>query len=293
MSSDRIITRGTRLPGRPAIRNPEETGNRTISVGLKVLQTVARMTSPPTVSEVAAALDMPPPRASRYLSSLCQAEFLRYDGRTGRFGLGAALIELGMTAVMRTDSVRLAVDLMHPLTESTGLVSILYVWGSNGPTAIKWEQGTQYVPIRLREGLNVSVLATAVGRVFLAYNDQNALKPILQRDLKSWNAVAQHDRRLTMKDVTSIRSEVIERGLAQTVGFNNPAIASLAAPIFGPDRLEMALTIVGLIGSFDASYHGQTARALKATTNQLSSMLGGSIRALAMNRIAATDGKTT
>jgi DNA-binding IclR family transcriptional regulator len=274
------------------VRSPDETGNRTIGVGLKVLQTVARMPSPPTVSEVAEALDMPPPRASRYLSSLCQAEFLRYDSRTGRFDLGAALIELGMTAVMRTDSVRLAVDLMHPLTESTGLVSILYVWGSNGPTAIKWEQGTQYVPIRLREGLNVSVLATAVGRVFLAYHDQNALKPILQRDLKSWNAVAQHDRRLTMKEVTAIRSEVIERGLAQTVGFNNPAIASLAAPIFGPDRLEMALTIVGLIGSFDASYHGQTARALKATTNQLSSMLGGSSRALAMNRIAATDDKT-
>jgi len=267
--------RGTRLPGRPTVRSPEEMGNRTIGVGLTVLQTVARMPSAPTVSEVEYALGMPAARASRYLASLTQSEFLRHDALTGRFNLGAAVIELGMLAMARTDAIRLALELMRPLTQETGLVSILYVWGSNGPTAIKWEQAPQYVPIRLREGLNISVLVTAAGRVFLAYHDPAELRPILQKDMKEWNGRAEARRKFSMKDVEALQAEVREHGMAQTVALNNPAIAALAAPVFGPDGLLMTLTIVGVIGSFDPGYKGSAARALKGTADKLSAMLGG------------------
>jgi DNA-binding IclR family transcriptional regulator len=271
----RTGSRGTRLPGRPTVRSPEEMGNRTMAVGLMVLQTVARMASPPSVSEVAHALGMPAARASRYLSSLTQSGFLRHDALTGRFDLGSAVIELGMLAMARTDAIRLALELMRPLTQETGLVSILYVWGSNGPTAIKWEQGPQYVPIRLREGLNISVLVTAAGRIFLAYHDPGEVRPILQKDLKDWNSRAAPGRKFSMKDVEALKEEVRERGMAQTVALNNPAIAALAAPIFGPEGLVMVLTTVGVIGSFDPSHTGPAARALKATADKLSAMLGG------------------
>lgn len=275
MEAGKTGPRGSRLPGRPAVRSPEEMGNRTIGIGLTVLQTVARMPSPPTVSEVAHALDMPAARASRYLSSLMQCDFLRHDALTGRFDLGPAVIELGMLAMARTDAIRLALDLMRPLTQETGLVSVLYVWGSNGPTAIKWEQGPQYVPIRLREGLNISVLVTAAGRIFLAYHPADEVRPILQKDLKDWNGRVAPSRKFSMKDVEALKEEVRERGMAQTVALNNPAIAALAAPIFGPDGLLMALTAVGVISSFDPSYTGPAARTLKATADKLSARLGG------------------
>jgi DNA-binding IclR family transcriptional regulator len=258
-------------------------GNRTLALGLQVLQAVARMPSPPTLTEVAQHLDMPPPRAARYLQSLARNDFLRFDNQTGRFDLGPAVIELGMLAMARTDAIRLALDLMRPLTEKTGLVSILYVWGSNGPTAIKWEQGTQYVPIRLREGLNISVLVTAAGRIFLAYHDPDEVRPILQKDLKTWNAAQPPARRYAMRDVEAIRAEVLEMGLGQTVALNNPAIAALAAPIFGPDGLLMAITTVGVIGSFDSNYTSPTARILKATAEKLTAMLGGAVAQPARN----------
>src|SRR4051794_6269882 len=109
-----MSARGTRLPGRPATRSPDEMGNRTLALGLQVLQAVARMPSPPTLSEVAQRLEMPPPRAARYLHSLARNDFLRFDSQTGRFDLGPAVIELGMLAMARTDAIRLALDLMRP-----------------------------------------------------------------------------------------------------------------------------------------------------------------------------------
>src|SRR5438552_15899137 len=98
---------------------------------------------------------------------------------------------------------------------------------------------------------------------------------MLQNAMKEWNGEAGGGRKFSMKDVEALQAEVREHGMAQTVTLNNPAIAALAAPIFGPDGLLMTLTIVGVIGSFDPVYKGPAARAFNATADKLSAMPGG------------------
>lgn len=266
-------------PGRPPSRSAEEAGNRTLRVGLELLQTLAHRETPANVTEIARLSGMSVTRASRYVGTLAAAGFLQQDPETGKFALGSALMELGLAALGRIDGVKLASEFMRPLTEATGLVSILCVWGSNGPTAIRWEQGRLDLAIRIREGLHLSTVTTAAGRIFLAYHDRDELRPILRRDLQDWNRMAPPDQQLDRPAVEAMRSKITAQGLACAVGLRNPSLAALAAPVFGPGgRLAMSLTLVGMVHAFDASYDSPPARKLQKAAAELSQMLGGGSR---------------
>lgn len=266
----------TGLRGRPAKLPAEKSGSRTILAGLVLLQAVAQLREPATLTEIARKMGMSPSRTFRYLKSLTQAEFLKQDPSTGRYDIGLASIELGLAATARLDAVRLASDLMRPLTDATGLVSLLSVWGSNGPTVIKSEQGGLETAVRIREGANLSLPITAVGRVFLAYMTPGEIKSLLQRDIATWNATADKGSRLNGSDIEKLQQEVRQHGLARASGIRNPAVAALAAPVFAQDgRLAMCLALTGLIGSFDTSYDAPPARQLKTTAERLSRMMGG------------------
>ena len=269
-------TKKTGLRGRPAKLSAEKAGSRTILAGLVLLQAVAQMKEPATLTEIAKAMGMSPSRAYRYLKSLTQAEFLKQEPSTGRYDIGLASIELGLAATARLDAVRLATELMRPLTDTTGLVSLLSVWGSNGPTVIKSEQGGLETAVRIREGANLSLPITAVGRIFLTYMPPGDIKSLLQRDIAMWNTTAAKGKRLGAADITKLQEEVRQHGLSHASGIRNPAVSALAAPIFAQGgRLAMCLALTGLIGSFDTSYDAAPAVQLKTTAQRLSRMLGG------------------
>ena len=272
-------TKKTGLRGRPAKLPADQVGSRTILAGLVLLQAVSQMKEPATLTEIAKAMGMSASRAYRYLKSLTQAEFLKHDPATGRYDIGLASIELGLAATARLDAIRLATDLMRPLTDATGLVSLLSVWGSNGPTVIKSEQGGLETAVRIREGANLSLPVTAVGRIFLSYMPAADIKPLLQRHMDEWNGKAAKAQRIGPSDITDLQTEVRHHGLARASGTRNPAVAALAAPVFAQDgRLAMSLSLTGLIGSFDADYDGEPAVQLKAMAQRLSRMLGGLAR---------------
>ncbi len=272
-------TKRTGLRGRPAKLPPEKAGSRTILAGLVLLQAVAQMKEPATLTEIAKAMGMSASRAYRYLKSLTQAEFLKQDPATGRYDIGLASIELGLAATARLDAVRLATELLRPLTDATGLVSLLSVWGTNGPTVIKTEQGRLETAVRIREGVNLSLPITAVGRVFLAYMPPAEIKPLLQRDIATWNATAAKGKKLGAGDIATLQEEVRQHGLSRASGIRNPAVAALGAPVFAQDgRLVLCLSLTGLIGSFDTSYDAPPAVQLKETAQRLSRMLGGLAR---------------
>jgi DNA-binding IclR family transcriptional regulator len=268
--------RKSSLRGRPSTRDPLDAGNRTILIGVRLLQAVARMREPATLTEIAQRTDMSVSRAYRYLTSLAQTGFLQQDPSTGKYDLGPAAIELGTAAMARVDAIRLASDAMRELTEETHLVSILCVWGSNGPTVIKWEQGQLDLAVRIREGLNLPVPITAAGRLFLTYLPDKELRPVLERDVKAWNAKAPARQKLTPKSLETLRAEVRKVGLSRAIGLRTPHTAALAGPVFeGAGKLSMTISILGVAGSFDTEYAGAPARALKAATERLTRTLGG------------------
>jgi DNA-binding IclR family transcriptional regulator len=267
-------TRGRDRYGRPIARYEDASGNRILEVGLKVLQTIANLNAPATMTEVARKSGMSLTRVSRYMASLTKLKFLTYDKDTGRFNLGPATLEVGIAAMARGDTIRIAAESMHALSEETQLASIVCIWSTNGPIVMRWEKGSLELSVHVQEGTHASLVATAAGQVFLAYLDMNEIERVLDRDLKTWNR-ANPKQRLLAKDVQSLRKAILRHGVARAIGTHNPSLAAISAPIFGANgRLAMSLTLVGLLGSFDSSYTAKPAQALRLMANRLSVRFG-------------------
>jgi DNA-binding IclR family transcriptional regulator len=258
----------TRRPGRPTTRDPESAGSSTLLMGIELLKTIARMPSSANLSDIARHVGWPVSRVHRYVTTLVQTGLLSHSPNTGHYGLGTAAIEIGVAAMSKTDALQIASDIMRELTARTSLVSVLAVWGSHGPTVVRWEVGRLEAAIRVREGINLSLVTTAAGQIFLAFREPHEIAAQLERDIQTWNDAAPIAKHYTKAKVKALRDTVRKRGIA-------PLVAAISAPIFDRGGLVMSLTLTGIQGSFDGDFSGEPARHLMETADKISMLLGG------------------
>ena len=252
-------------------------GNRTILIAIRLLDIVARAGGPVTLTQVAEAGGMSASRAYRYLRSLVDGGLLQQDRDSGPYDLGPGVLGLGLAALGRLDPIRQATAILPELTAKTGLVSVISVWGSHGPTVIKSEHGLLEAPIRIREGINFPLLTTAAGKIFVAFGDEAQMRPLLERELAEYNRGRSEKDRITAKKLENLRADLRRRGLARAIR-ERASNANLAAPVFDRDgRLQLVLTLTGTAGEFEAGLDGLPARMLKEAADRLSRHLGADI----------------
>jgi DNA-binding IclR family transcriptional regulator len=249
-------------------------GNSTIVTAARLLRVVAGFDGPAALTRIADKAAMSPSRAYRYLRGLEESGLIGQDPTSGLYDLGPEVLELGLAAISRIDPVRYAVAALPALTERTGLVSIISVWGSHGPTVIRCEHANLTAPIRIREGIILPLLFTAAGSIFLAHLPDAMTRPFIARETKEWNAQHKGDK-MTKARIEKIRKSVARDGFARTIGLRTPMHANVAAPVFDRDgKLELVITLIGVHGSFDADPKGKPARILRETAEALSRKLG-------------------
>lgn len=267
-SSDPAVKKRTKTPVKGV------NGNRSVVVGVHLLKTIAAIDGPATLGDIAVQAGMSASRTHRYLAGLIETGLVEQEQNSGRYALGATIVELGLIALGRTDAVKLGGETLSLLTERTGLVSLLSTWGSHGPTIIKWEQGRLNTAVRIREGRNLPLLTTATGRVFLAFVPDTDIAALLRQEMVQ-QSVSPKRKMRDISDVHALRAEVLRHGLGRMIGEENPGLAALAAPVFDHDgRIVLTITLVSIIGTMDADYDGEPAKELKAMANQLSRRLG-------------------
>lgn len=260
-------------------------GNSTIVIAADLINVVAKYNGPAPLTGIAARMHMSPSRTYRYLRGLCDCGYLEQDRPSGLYDLGPQMIELGLTAINRMDPVRQAAASMAALADATGLVSAISVWGSYGPTAIRAEHGNIIAPVRVREGLHLSLLGSAAGKVFLTYMPAHVTKALLDKEIADWNRRSAARDRITTKKADQISAEVRKHGIASASGTHNPMLSSLAAPVFNREgELELAITLIGIKGSFDISLKGMPAKQLQVTAHAVSRKLGASLSANGRDR---------
>ena len=256
-----------------ASQNDGQHANQSVITGISLIKTVAGLDGPKGLKEIAMAAGMLPSRTHRYLSSLVQTGLIEQDEYSGRYSLGAGLIELGLVALGRIDAVKIAIDALRQLSASTGLISILSVWGSNGPTVIKAEQGRLDPMRRATEGRNLPVLTSATGRTYLAYLPLEETRKILEQEFFAVNAALSDSPRLTMEDVERLRADVLDHGMAENA--RGTGHETLAAPAFDHDgKLTMVLTLFANTGTVDMGRDSDAARQLKQAADGVSRRLG-------------------
>lgn len=98
--------------------------------------------------------------------------------------LGAFSADLGVASIAHLEAVRMGTSAVAQLANELDTTTCLVVWGSHGPTVVRWEESARPVSSRLRTGVVLPILRSAAGQIFGAYLPRELTGPILARELE-------------------------------------------------------------------------------------------------------------
>jgi DNA-binding IclR family transcriptional regulator len=272
---DKAILPTIRPAGMPAPIPLSARGVQSIEIGGRILTVLLHARLPMMLRDLAGEAGLTPGQAHAYLVSLRKLELVEQDSATGRYQLGPFALHLGLARQRATDAVRLATAAAAALSEKTGLMTVVTVWGTGGATVVYVEEGANQIVINVRPGIVYSIVSTATGRVFAAFLPSKVVEPALARELQNQDLIQQAggpvDPRVLQADFAAIR----QRGFGATVDRPIPGLTAIAAPVFDfTSRMQLALTLVGPSQAMDTGEGSALVGELLDVTNTISAKLG-------------------
>jgi DNA-binding IclR family transcriptional regulator len=252
----------------------ERRGIQSIEVGGQILIALADSGAAMSLKQLALTARMTPAKAHPYLVSFGKIGLVSQDPVSGRYGLGALALRMGLAGLRQLNPVRLAIAAAVALEQRIHHTVALSVWGNAGPTVIHLEESSHPIHMNLRPGTVMS-LTTATGKVFGAYMPAKKMETFVEESmrphafphvigaLRSWN------------DMQADLQEVRARGLARVLDQPIPGVSAISAPVFDHEgHLAIAITIMGPTGGFDPDWTSLEARTLSEVAGDISTQLG-------------------
>ncbi|MFI7706854.1 IclR family transcriptional regulator [Nonomuraea sp. NPDC049480] len=218
--------------------SPSRQGIQSVEIAMTVLLALEQSAGPASLTQIAALSGMQPSKVHRYLVSLGRVGLVAQSPSSGLYDLGPAMRRLGAEALRRMDEVGLASEQLPGLRDRTKHAVNLAVWGDHGPVIVRWDYGSYALPITVRVGATLPMLASSVGRVYLTHLPKTLTDPVI----RAQDATA--DRRFTDEEIERIKADVRRDGVAITSGGVIPGVTSVAAPVFTTGQsLPLAVAI--------------------------------------------------
>ena len=247
----------------------------------ELLAALVAAARPLTLRDLAAAAGMPPAKAFPHLVSLLKTGLLS-RGASGCFEAGPLALELGLIGLQRLSPTREAEPEVVELAASTGMSVAMAVLGPLGPTVVRLEESPRPLHVSLRVGTVMSLVNTAIGRVFAAHVADDVRAGLLAQDhlrlagANEADAFAGKSAPPTLnasyaQRLAQIRADGIDTALSRPV----PGIDTLAAPVFDhTGSICLVLALMAPSGSFDSAAAAGPAQTLRAATLRLSRRFG-------------------
>ena len=248
-------------------------GVQSLEVGMGILKAMVAGKRSMMLKDIAAAADMPPSKAHRYLVSLIRSGLVEQDPLTSRYNLGPFALNIGLVAIDRLDRIRLGMAAIAELRDAINETTALAVWGDGGPVIVRWERPRRPITVNVVTGTTLGVLSSAAGRVFGAWLPASQIRPLIQRELESRHPPAGV---ATPEDAEALLETVRTRGIAAISGnYIFRGVEAAAAPVFNfKNELTMAVVLVGVEGSLDMGPDSPLMARLKDAADTLSRRLG-------------------
>ncbi|MDB5570756.1 MAG: iclR [Hyphomicrobiales bacterium] len=214
-------------------------GIQSVEHGLKLLEALIEAREARPLKWLAAAADMSPSMAHRYLTSFVRGGVVQQDAASGHYDLGPLALRLGMAALNRTDLIAIADEEFSQLVRRVNVDGHLSIWGDYGVTIVRIHNRPAPLLSNLRLGGILPLYESAAGQVFLAWQDRASVEPVLGAELARMEGPAP-----TPADIEAQRASVRERGFAWIDGQVFHGIRAVAAPVFDPQgvlRASMSL----------------------------------------------------
>lgn len=170
------------------------------------------------------------PTAHRLIQGLEDHGFLIHVGGFG-YVLGTRFLGLAATAMRELPLRELAHPILERLSRTTGESTQLYVRDGSRRVCVDAVESANELRTIVEIGASLPLVRGSAGKVFLAWLDDH----LRTRILETADAPERLDRQL---------HTVRRRGWAESVAEREPGVASVSAPVFGPDRTLLAAVSV-------------------------------------------------
>ncbi len=256
----------------PDAADKPQRGIQALDVTGELLAALVAAGTPLSLRDLAAAAGMPSAKAFPHLVSLLKTGLLARDD-AGRYEAGPLSLELGLLGLARLSPVREADAELVDLATGTGMSVALAVPGPLGPTVVRLEESPRPLHVSLRPGTVMSLVNTAIGRVFAAWLDDDVRTALLAQDglrLAGVAALPDDDRHYAER-LAAIRAQGLDTALDKPI----PGISTVAAPVFDhTGSVCLVLALMGPSGNLDTAREGLSTQRLIAAAERLSRRFG-------------------
>jgi DNA-binding IclR family transcriptional regulator len=264
----RDLTVPNRKKSQKKPRAAKRRGIQSFDTGLRVLEVLANLNEPSALGTVAQACDLSASQAHRYLSSLLASGMALQDAQSGRYEIGPTLLKLGLAALARVDTFRIADAAISEFARRTGRTVQIAALGPLGPTIVRWNVGTPPVVTSLNVGSVLPMLHSATGRVFLAFAPEPQTRALVKRELAALS-------RAGSVDVEALKKQVRQAGCASVDGDVVPGLRATAFPVFDLQGRGVLTATVLANESFDRAADAAIHKELAAVCARITESLGG------------------
>ncbi len=220
--------------------------------------------------DLAAAAGMPAAKAFPHLVSLQKIGLLSRDD-AGCFGGGPLAQALGLIAMQRVSPTRDAEAEIVALAGVTDMSVAAATLGPLGPTVIRLEESARPQHVSLQVGTVMSLVNTAIGRIFAAGMSDDVLAGLLADEpVRLAGGAAQVDDAFRAR-LAAIRADELDFAFDAPV----PGIGTIAAPVFDhTGSIRLVIAIIGSSRGFPRGPDSALAHTLLAATRRLSWRFG-------------------
>lgn len=227
----------------------EARGIQSIDVGGAILSALVSAQTAVTLRDLAVATDMAPAQVHAYLTSFRRIGLVDQDAQTGQYFMGSFALRMGLGRIHSDAILNSVSKALAPLSAETGLMSVMAVWGPQGPTVVQTQDGSTSLNLNIRMGTLFSVVGTATGWVFAAFKADDVLARRVKFELSESKGVYWSDPAEAKKTFDRELAATRDRGYAQIAGEAIPGINAISIPVF--DDTKSLVSVVTLIGRDD------------------------------------------
>ena len=240
-----------------------------VTRALAVLDALAASASDLGTNEVARATGINASTTSRILATLVAAGYAEHVPESGRYRLGARVVQLSHAVLSRLDVRQVARPGLEALVEATGETATLSLPSDHDAITADHVPGGASVISVARVGRPSIPHCTAVGKVMLAYGRHGTAA--LKEPLTRFTAQTITDRRILEMELEAVR----ERGFATAVRERESDLNAIAAPVFDARGLVGILGVQGPASRFTAEALADAAAPLLDAARAATVALGG------------------
>lgn len=193
-----------------------------------------------TIAEISEFLNIPPSTAHRILSTLIAVGYVSKDERTHLYGLGPALIPLGIKASSKLDPQAVGKTVLEKLSDVTMEDSYFIIKSGDKGLMLSKAEGKHSLKIVENFGIEIDLHKGAIRKTILAFQSDDYINYYLKKDLSDY-LDSPVDKETLRQDLMHIRNNKISVSDSEYID----SVIGIGAPVFNyKDQLVGAIGVV-------------------------------------------------